>query len=555
MAAQAQKEEIMDIPEGGIANFVMSDKEAEDAYGPDTEVDDTDGTEEFGDDGIAQFPALTKKMAAMGREGDDNLAHVQTGELIIPAKLIENDDELKELLFEKLREMGIEDPERYVVGSDENSIHPETGAYEFFFKKLFKGIKKVFKGIVKVVKKIAPIVLPIALGMFGPLGMIYGSALGSGIGTLIAGGSLKDALKAGVMAGVTGGIAKGIGGMMPGGQGFFKSIGTELAAPGARFAQLGQGISNTAGNLFSAGTPNTGPGVFTKFDPALAVDAGTMTADAAKAFDPVKAVDPKKIAADRLANTEAVIDGSYKTPTVMESLAKGNYKDAFLPSSNLPTAQELLAAGVDSTKIASTLATAAPSMLRSYLPGAVAATGVLAATGGFTAAPQEDPGLIDKDEDGNVITGSDLIAADPGKYLVKDLGQVVLNEETGEYETKSMYQPSQLSDYNAMDTQMVTRNPFESGMGSVSTATGPFARPSIVQNVAQGGQIFPRRNGGIMPDEGVAGKDSVRAMLMPGEFVMTTDAVKGMGNGNMDQGINNMYSVMRNLESRGRQTA
>jgi hypothetical protein len=58
-----------------------------------------------------------------------------------------------------------------------------------------------------------------------------------------------------------------------------------------------------------------------------------------------------------------------------------------------------------------------------------------------------------------------------------------------------------------------------------------------------------------MPDEGVAGKDSVRAMLMPGEFVMTTDAVKGMGNGNMEQGINNMYSVMRNLESRGRQTA
>jgi hypothetical protein len=163
--------------------------------------------------------------------------------------------------------------------------------------------------------------------------------------------------------------------------------------------------------------------------------------------------------------------------------------------------------------------------------------------------------LIDRDEDGNAITGSDLIASDPGKYLVKDLGQVVLNEETGEYETKSMYQPSQMADYNAMDTQIVTRNPFESGIGSVSTATGPFARPSIVQNVAQGGQIFPRRNGGIMPDEGVAGKDSVRAMLMPGEFVMTTDAVKGMGNGNMDQGINNMYSVMRNLESRGRQTA
>jgi hypothetical protein len=44
-------------------------------------------------------------------------------------------------------------------------------------------------------------------------------------------------------------------------------------------------------------------------------------------------------------------------------------------------------------------------------------------------------------------------------------------------------------------------------------------------------------------------------MLMPGEFVMTTDAVRGLGNGNLNSGIQNMYSVMRNLESRGRNTA
>ena len=71
----------------------------------------------------------------------------------------------------------------------------------------------------------------------------------------------------------------------------------------------------------------------------------------------------------------------------------------------------------------------------------------------------------------------------------------------------------------------------------------------------EGGEVYPRRNGGIMPNEGVPNQDSVRALLMPGEFVMTTDAVKGLGGGSMNQGINNMYSVMRNLESRGRQTA
>ena len=58
-----------------------------------------------------------------------------------------------------------------------------------------------------------------------------------------------------------------------------------------------------------------------------------------------------------------------------------------------------------------------------------------------------------------------------------------------------------------------------------------------------------------MPDEGVPDEDSVRAMLMPGEFVMTTDAVKGLGNGNAQKGIQNMYDVMRNLERRGRAMA
>jgi hypothetical protein len=33
---------------------------------------------------------------------------------------------------------------------------------------------------------------------------------------------------------------------------------------------------------------------------------------------------------------------------------------------------------------------------------------------------------------------------------------------------------------------------------------------------------------------------------------MTTDAVRGAGNGNLNQGINNMYSMMRNFESKGR---
>jgi hypothetical protein len=195
----------LSVPDGGIASFVSDD-------------DEIDDVEDFGSEGIAQFPALAQRMAAMGRGGDDTLAHVQTGELIIPAALLAQDPALKEGLFQRLRDMGIEDPERYVVGSEINSLNPETGIPEFFLKKIFKGITKavsnVVKGVVKVVKKIAPVVLPIVGSMvFGP---IYGAALGSGIATLINGGSFKDALKSAAISGITGGIGAGVSGAISG---------------------------------------------------------------------------------------------------------------------------------------------------------------------------------------------------------------------------------------------------------------------------------------------------------------------------------------------------
>jgi len=59
---------------------------------------------------------------------------------------------------------------------------------------------------------------------------------------------------------------------------------------------------------------------------------------------------------------------------------------------------------------------------------------------------------------------------------------------------------------------------------------------------------FPRRNGGIDPSEGSGTKDDVPAMLTAGEFVMTRDAVKGAGNGDLNKGIQRMYGVMDNLE-------
>ncbi len=70
-----------------------------------------------------------------------------------------------------------------------------------------------------------------------------------------------------------------------------------------------------------------------------------------------------------------------------------------------------------------------------------------------------------------------------------------------------------------------------------------------VMRLNEGGPTyFPRRDGGIMPSEGSGTKDDVPAMLTAGEFVMTRDAVKGAGNGDVNRSIPKMSGKLDHLE-------
>ena len=97
---------------------------------------------------------------------------------------------------------------------------------------------------------------------------------------------------------------------------------------------------------------------------------------------------------------------------------------------------------------------------------------------------------------------------------------------------------------------------FNRGAGQGPVKFAPRGNQSLVKisekdikYAADGGPMyFPRRNGGIMPEEGSGTKDDVPAMLMAGEFVMTRDAVKGAGDGDLKKGIKKMYGVMDKLE-------
>ena len=62
-----------------------------------------------------------------------------------------------------------------------------------------------------------------------------------------------------------------------------------------------------------------------------------------------------------------------------------------------------------------------------------------------------------------------------------------------------------------------------------------------------------RDSGGFIPPVGVKEKaDDVPAMLSNNEFVMTADAVRGMGGGDVNRGAQRLYDQMKMLEKGGR---
>jgi len=73
------------------------------------------------------------------------------------------------------------------------------------------------------------------------------------------------------------------------------------------------------------------------------------------------------------------------------------------------------------------------------------------------------------------------------------------------------------------------------------------------QNPAGITELDLRDNGGFIPPVGVKEKaDDIPAMLSNNEFVFTADAVKGMGEGDVNVGAQRMYDMMKKLENGGR---
>jgi len=201
--------------------------------------------------GLADFQEAVDALKDFGRYEDDTLAHVATGETIIPMEVFEKNPKLRDQVFKSMADLGI-DPTEYIVGSNFNSINPVTGQPEFFLKKLFKKLKKA-----------APIILPIAASFIPGVGPLMMGAAGFA-GGKIAGQDTKQALMSGIMAGLGGKFAKGSQAAQAGldagagslGSSIFKGISKEgLGSLLRRAALENAGAATSLGDSTKAFTP------------------------------------------------------------------------------------------------------------------------------------------------------------------------------------------------------------------------------------------------------------------------------------------------------------
>ncbi len=154
-------------------------------------------------------------LAALGRNEDSFLAHVAPGEMVVPPVI---SDKTKRRIDTELLYAGL-DPRNYHVG-EYMTINPITGMPEFgFLSKVFKGAKKIATAPLKATKKIvksdffkkwAPIAANfIPIPGVGPLAAM---AIRGAIGGLAGGGGIKGALLGSAMAAAGGAM----GGLKPG---------------------------------------------------------------------------------------------------------------------------------------------------------------------------------------------------------------------------------------------------------------------------------------------------------------------------------------------------
>ena len=252
---------------------------------------------------------------------------------------------------------------------------------------------------------------------------------------------------------------------------------------------------------------------------------GTMSGEfEGSIFNPTLSPVAQNVAGGSTGVTDKLTKTVTPKPAGSVDTARSFYNENLSPSRNMPTNPEILKAASSlqtkaaeaglkelSTEAAIAQATKqlTPGLISQYAPLAAVGTAAMGAFGGF-----ETPEVDNSSPYGR--TSREEFESDPNKYSIYS-GINYRRPLTGRPD--------------------INRNPF--------VFQNYLEEP--VQTAANGGEMFPRRDGYIA-GPGTETSDDIPAMLSDGEFVMTSKAVRGLGNGNRKQGVRKMYDMMRAFE-------
>jgi hypothetical protein len=179
-------------------------------------------------------------------------------------------------------------------------------------------------------------------------------------------------------------------------------------------------------------------------------------------------------------------------------------------------------------------------------------SGAAGALGGALAGgvPQQQPGELDADYQNRVTQYKTQYAP--------LLNPTVQYPNNPFYPQKAAnggrigYQEGGIGDLIKQTTQQAFfGTPMMASGGRMGYAMG--AEVPVKKNQAGITELDYRETGGFVPPIGIKEKaDDIPAMLSNNEFVFTADAVRNAGNGDVNQGAEKMYTLMKSLENGGR---
>lgn len=485
--------------------------------------------------------ALANGLATLGRYGDNYMVHAAEGETVVPKEILEANPGLKEDLFRQMTMMGIEDPNRYVVGSELNSINPITGQPEFFFKKVFRAIKKV-------AKKILPIAAPIIGNIIAPG---IGGIVASGLTTKLMGGSWGDALKSAALSYGTSALGQGI---MSG-----------LNAPaGVSFGEaftggLGKGLTapfSAASNLFSSGSANP-------FNQGIFGSSGAMNAPGASFMDKVfPRYDPNAGA--------GLLAGPTPGPTPAQqqaAIAKGGQGVQQIQSAKATAdayggfdslTEKIPSVGPEQANVG------APTELNQISPSGNYIARETVDKAGNLKLGWEPRGFMEKTV-GDLTGFKDPLVTKGIGYGALGLGGLGLASATGmldapeEEEFKDLMargqaNSAQIAAYQKWLQIADKSSPEAQGLKLTWYGQPSYTNPQLAASFGavpigpDTGLNIAAAGGGEIVGPGTGTSDSIPARLSDGEFVMTARAVRNAGGGDRNLGAARMYDMMNRFE-------